>query len=101
VGGPLGGHRISEVGWRHLSSCALSKDTNSSRLENETHILRAVDHKNEQGKVATSTGKFLVVWKKQPSGEWKAIIHPETSPRNVTPKPHPETSSEGGVELRR
>lgn len=30
--------------------------------------------RNEQGKIATSSGKFLVVWKKQSSGEWKAII---------------------------
>jgi ketosteroid isomerase-like protein len=27
-----------------------------------------------QGKIVTSTGKFLVVWKKQSSGKWKAII---------------------------
>ena len=27
-----------------------------------------------KGGVGTSTGKFLVVWKKQASGEWKAII---------------------------
>ena len=26
------------------------------------------------GKVTTSTGKFLVVWKKGPAGTWKAIV---------------------------
>lgn len=36
-----------------------------------TYVGRAA---NEKGELATSTGKFLVVWKKQASGEWKAII---------------------------
>jgi ketosteroid isomerase-like protein len=29
---------------------------------------------NEDGGIVTSKGKFLVVWKKQSSGKWKAII---------------------------
>ena len=33
--------------------------------------------RNDKGEIGTSTGKFLVVWKKQASGGWKAIIeHP-------------------------
>jgi ketosteroid isomerase-like protein len=29
---------------------------------------------NEQGRLTATTGKFLVVWRKQTSGDWKAII---------------------------
>jgi ketosteroid isomerase-like protein len=29
---------------------------------------------NERGQVTKSTGKFVVVWKKQTDGRWKAII---------------------------
>jgi len=29
---------------------------------------------NDQRKMIVTTGQFLVIWKKQPSGEWKAII---------------------------
>jgi len=29
---------------------------------------------NEQRRIITTTGKFLVIWRKQASGEWKAII---------------------------
>lgn len=36
-----------------------------------TYVLRAQDDK---GKVTQSTGKFVVVWKKQSDGQWKAII---------------------------
>ena len=32
-----------------------------------------------QGQVTKSTGKFLVVWKKQHSGDWKAIIDIDNS----------------------
>ncbi len=34
---------------------------------------------NEKGQMTTSTGKFLVVWKKQASGEWKAIVDIDNS----------------------
>jgi ketosteroid isomerase-like protein len=36
-----------------------------------TYVLSAQDG---QGKLSRSSGKFVVVWKKQPDGEWKAII---------------------------
>ena len=36
-----------------------------------TYVSRAA---KENGELGTATGKFLVVWKKQLSGEWKAII---------------------------
>ena len=29
---------------------------------------------NDQQKIIVTTGKFLVIWKKQSAGEWKAII---------------------------
>jgi ketosteroid isomerase-like protein len=29
---------------------------------------------NEQGRMIATTGKFLVIWRKQASGQWKAII---------------------------
>ncbi len=32
-----------------------------------------------QGTMATTTGKFLVIWKKQASGEWKAIVDIDNS----------------------
>jgi ketosteroid isomerase-like protein len=34
---------------------------------------------NAQGKLTATTGKFLVVWRKQASGEWKAIIDIDNS----------------------
>ena len=34
----------------------------------------ASDMQNAQGQMTKSTGKFLVVWKKQGDGKWKAII---------------------------
>ena len=34
---------------------------------------------NDKGEIGTSTGKFLVVWKKQASGGWKAIIDIDNS----------------------
>jgi len=34
---------------------------------------------NEQGRLTATTGKFLVVWKKQGSGEWQAIIDIDNS----------------------
>jgi len=34
---------------------------------------------NDKGEIGSSTGKFLVVWKKQASGGWKAIIDIENS----------------------
>jgi ketosteroid isomerase-like protein len=36
-----------------------------------TYVVSGVD---AQGKSSKSTGKFVVVWKKQASGQWKAII---------------------------
>jgi ketosteroid isomerase-like protein len=36
-----------------------------------TYVLSARD---DNGKVTQSTGKFVVVWKKQSDGHWKAII---------------------------
>jgi len=36
-----------------------------------TYVLSAQD---DRGKVTQSTGKFVVVWKKQSDGRWKAII---------------------------
>lgn len=36
-----------------------------------TYVLSAADDK---GKVTRSAGKFVVVWKKQSNGQWKAII---------------------------
>ena len=35
--------------------------------------------RNDKGEIGTSTGKFLVVWKKQASGSWKAIIDIDNS----------------------
>ena len=43
-----------------------------------TYVSRAA---NENGDAGTSTGKFLVVWKKQVSGEWKAVIDIDNSDR--------------------
>ena len=34
---------------------------------------------NEQGRLTATTGKFVVVWRKQASGEWKAIIDIDNS----------------------
>jgi ketosteroid isomerase-like protein len=34
---------------------------------------------NEKGEIGSSTGKFLVVWRKQASGEWRAIIDIDNS----------------------
>jgi ketosteroid isomerase-like protein len=34
---------------------------------------------NEQGRLTATTGKFLVVWKKQGSGEWQANIDIDNS----------------------
>ncbi len=36
-----------------------------------TYVLGAVDG---QGKPTQSTGKFVVIWKKQSDGKWKAIV---------------------------
>jgi ketosteroid isomerase-like protein len=34
---------------------------------------------NEHGTLTAATGKFLVVWRKQASGEWKAIVDIDNS----------------------
>lgn len=41
-----------------------------------TYVSRAA---NDKGEIGSSTGKFLVVWKKQASGGWKAIIDIDNS----------------------
>jgi uncharacterized protein (TIGR02246 family) len=33
----------------------------------------ALEMKDARGKPATTTGKYVVVWKKQPGGQWKAV----------------------------
>ena len=41
-----------------------------------TYVSKA---QNEQGTLTAATGKFLVVWRKQASGEWKVIIDIDNS----------------------
>ena len=34
---------------------------------------------DKDGKPVNSKGKYVVVWKKQPSGEWKAVVDMENT----------------------
>lgn len=74
-------------GWQALlsdNSLTLSWKTTAVGVAKSSDIAYeygsyALDTTGKDGKISTETGKYLLVWKKQPDGSWKVAIDTDNS----------------------